>query len=271
MQNKIIEWRVEIMNNTNSPLVSNEKVKKLADILKRLNSGENPEETKKETLELVKNINPLELSMAEQQLIDDGYNPQDLRSLCSIHMEVLKDELAKVKSSIEIGHPLYTLIDEHEQILDFLTQLDEVNFELQKKDKYDGADDAFERLKKLAELILGAEKHHLREENVLFPRLEQRGVTGPTRIMRMEHDDLRARKHKLEELAGKASEMDYKSFKEELADVSGYIVFNLRDHIFKENHILYPSALNVLQEKGIWDEMKDECDKIGYCSFTPKY
>ena len=51
-------------------------------------------------------------------------------------------------------------------------------------------------------------------------------------------------------------------------EASKYIIFNLRDHIFKENYILYPSSLEVIEEKEVWDDMKKRCDEIGYCSFT---
>ena len=44
----------------------------------------------------------------------------------------------------------------------------------------------------------------------------------------------------------------------------------LRDHIFKENNILYPTALEVIKENSVWKKMKDDCDKIGYCCFTPE-
>jgi uncharacterized protein len=47
------------------------------------------------------------------------------------------------------------------------------------------------------------------------------------------------------------------------------LIFNLRDHIYKENHILYPSSIETLTDKNLWVTMKQSCDKIGYCSFTP--
>ena len=61
--------------------------------------------------------------------------PQDLRHLCDIHMEVLKDELDKIKTKIEPGHVVHTLIAEHDKILEFLTQLEEINTNIQKARK----------------------------------------------------------------------------------------------------------------------------------------
>jgi DUF438 domain-containing protein len=43
----------------------------------------------------------------------------------------------------------------------------------------------------------------------------------------------------------------------------------LRDHIFKENNVLYPAALEVIEDESVWTRLKQECDKIGYCCFKP--
>lgn len=259
------------MMNSNNVNINSENVRKLADVLKQLNSGENIKEARKNTLDLVKNIDPVELSLAEQKLIEEGMKPEDLRSLCSIHLEVLQDEVGKLKASVEAGHPLNTMIEEHDQILGFLTILDETNKTIQKRITYDPDAQEFDTLKRVAKLLTGAERHHLREEDALFPELEQRGITGPTRIMRMEHDYLRAQKRNIEVLSENVAEMDFEAFKKELNEAAGYVVFNLRDHIFKENHILYPSAFDAIRDGETWNEIKQKCDDIGYCSFTPSH
>lgn len=249
--------------------MENSRIENLAHILERLNRGGVSEELRGEALELVKGIDPIELSIAEQKLIEKGMNPQNLRHLCDIHMEVLKGELDKVKAAIEPDHVIDTLIAEHERILGFLTQLEKLNSRIQKAESFEESGELISKLAALAENILDAENHHRREENVLFPEMEKRGITGPTRIMRMEHDNLRIRKRKLRETALNAGEMEFSRFKETVDAAAKYIIFNLRDHIYKENHILYPTALDAIEDKEIWDDMKKRCDEIGYCSFTP--
>lgn len=250
--------------------MDNKRIEKLSEVLERLNTEEITEELRREALDIVANIDPIELSIAEQRLIERGMQPQELRNLCDIHMEVLKDELYKVKTKIHPGHVLDTLIEEHEKIKEFLTQLEEINFRIQKL-RAPGEDKVLLlKLVIVAENLLDAENHHRREEDVLFPELEIRNITGPTRIMRMEHDELRARKRLLKETSESAEEMDFNTFKERVDEAAKYIVFNLRDHIYKENYILYPTALDAIQDKVLWEDMKDRCDKVGYCSFTPK-
>jgi DUF438 domain-containing protein len=250
--------------------MNKERIENLAGLLKKLNSEGATEEIRKEALDIVANIDPIELSIAEQKLIQEGMNPHDLRSLCDIHMEVLKDELDKVKSNIKTGHVIDTMIAEHEKIKGFLTELDNVNNEIQKMNSYEEKPELFSKLLGITENILDAENHHRREENVLFPELERRGITGPTRIMRMEHDELRARKRLLRETTLSAGNKDFMEIKSTIDEAAKYIVFNLRDHIYKENYILYPTALDAIKDTAVWDNMKEECNKIGYCGFTPQ-
>lgn len=248
--------------------MDNKKIEELKGVLKNLNKVGITEEMRKEALDLVKDIDAIDLSIAEQQLIEEGMEPQDLRHLCDIHMEVLKDELSKVKAKINKGHVVYTLIEEHDKLLGFLEDLEKVNSDIQKIKSYDEAKEKIHSLHNLAESILDAENHHQREEKVLFVEMEKREITGPTRIMRMEHDDLRSKKKELKRLSESADQMEFNEFKSSVNEVSKYIIFNLRDHIFKENYILYPSSLEAIKGEDIWDDMKKRCDEIGYCSFT---
>ncbi|WP_252238235.1 DUF438 domain-containing protein [Clostridium sp. VAP51] len=250
--------------------MDNKKIEKLTEVLQKLNQVGLTEALRKEALDIVSNINPMELSIAEQNLIEEGMNPQDLRHLCDIHMEVLRGELDKIKTKLEPDHVLYTLISEHDKILEFLTELEEINFKIQKLKSYNSGSGEFEALKTVLNNILDAENHHQREEKVLFVEMEDRKITGPTRIMRMEHDDLRAKKKFLKQTAEEVYQLEFNEFKEKVDDTAKYIVFNLRDHIFKENYILYPTAIETIKEKEIWKDMKKRCDEIGYCGFTPK-
>lgn len=249
--------------------MDNKRIAKLTDVLERLNTQGISEELRNEALDIVSNIDPIELSIAEQKLIEKGMNPQDLRNLCDIHMEVLKNELDKVRTKIEPGHVIDTLIEEHEIIKGFLTQLEEINLNIQKLKTPDDNRQLLSSLIVTAQNLLDAEKHHKREEDVLFPEMEKRNITGPTRIMRMEHDELRARKRMLKETAVNVDNMDFETYKARVDEAAKYIVFNLRDHIYKENYILYPTALDAIQDNDLWKDMKNRCDRVGYCSFTP--
>lgn len=247
-----------------------EKIQHLTQILKRLNSGEDPTRVKEEAKEFLATINAKDLSIAEQNLIDEGLSADDLQRLCSIHLELLKDQVEKMKSQLPPGHVVSTLVSEHESILCFLDTLETVSKAIRKMDRYNAEREEFRKLTHIAEHLVAAELHHQREEDILFPELERRGVHGPPMIMRQEHTRLREYKQRLKQLAENAAQSDFSEFKQRLDKIVEFIAPTLREHIFKENNILYPTALQVIEDESIWEKLKAECDRIGYCCFTPQ-
>lgn len=212
-----------------------------------------------------------------------------IKNLCFFHMEMAEDESEQIKASLETkikdslkseslkpAHVIiYTMMREHDEILGFLNELEKVNHSIQEIGSYEEKREEFKKLSSLAEKLIGAEPHHKREEDVLFSELEGRDNVCPPGVMREEHKELRAKKKEIEELAMNSEvnpdRMEFSIFKEKLNSSVNFLVANLRDHIFKENNFLYPEALKTIAEDDdAWEKMKEECDKIGYCSFTPK-
>lgn len=247
-----------------------DKVQQLTDILKRLNSGQDITTVQEEAKDFLSTIDAKDLSIAEQNLIDEGLSPDDMQRLCSVHMEMLKDKVEKMTSELPPGHVVTTLVSEHESILCFLDTLEMVNKTIQGMDSYDCEREEFKKLTHIAEHLIAAELHHQREEEILFPELESRGLHGPPMMMRQEHVQLRQYKQQLKELAADPAQLEFNEFKRQLDETVEFILPMLREHIFKENNILYPAAVEVIEDENIWVKLKDECDKIGYCCFTPQ-
>lgn len=246
-----------------------EKVQELAKLLKRLNSGEDPGVVKQQARDFLSTVDARDLAIAEQQLMEEGLSVEDLHNLCTLHLGMLGDQVEKMRTLLPSGHVISTLISEHETILCFLDELLWLDDCICKMPAYEPQSERFRKLSHIAEHLVAADLHHQREEEILFPALEERGVYGPTAMMRHEHIELRAKKRQLANLAGQLGKMDFMDFKERLDDVVRFLVPALRDHIFKENNILYPAALEVIEDESVWTELKQECDKIGYCCFTP--
>jgi uncharacterized protein len=181
-----------------------------------------------------------------------------------------EEQVERMQVGLPEGHVLTTMIAEHEAILEFLDELDWINRSIQEMTQYAPDQEEFERLIHIAEHLVEAEQHHQREEQVLFPELEKRGIEGPPAVMRQEHEELRPRKRRLNELSRSAVAGDFDRFKRELAELVDYIVPTLRAHIFKENNILYPMALQAIDDESVWRRLKTACDAIGYCCFTPE-
>lgn len=165
-------------------------------------------------------------------------------------------------------HPVSILISEHEIILQNLKELKEIAEKIKMAQGSGEIKNQLKRLKEIAHLLLETESHHQREEQALFPRLERRGISGPPQVMRLEHEQLRAKKKRLAELTAQAESQNYTQLSRELHEVGSYIASTLQNHIFKEDNILYPMALRIFQAEE-WPEITKEFDRIGYCPFTP--
>ncbi len=247
-----------------------DRIGELARLLERLDNGENPSKVKDEARQFLATVDPYDLTIAQQQLVERGLDLLELQKLCPLHLELLDDQTERLKSRLPRGHVVATLIGEHETILCFLDDLDFVNQSIQAMEVYMPERMEYRRLEHIAEQLLEAEPHHQREEEILFPELEKRGVYGPAAVMRAEHEKLREYKHKLLELVNDVSQMDFDDFAEQLDEIVKFLVPMLREHIFKENNILYPTALEVIDNAQVWVQLKKDCDRVGYCCFRAR-
>lgn len=93
--------------------------------------------------------------------------------------------------------------------------------------------------------------HHAKEENELFPRLEAAGVPragGPIGCMLAEHDQGRAFIRAMSEQLEQAAAGDDRALRAFRAVVAGYVSL-LRQHIWKEDHVLFELADRTLSAK----------------------
>ncbi len=90
--------------------------------------------------------------------------------------------------------------------------------------------------------------HHGKEETELFPAMEKAGIPrqgGPIGIMLMEHEQGRAFIRSMADAAERYAKGDAAAKAPLSAAVTGYVEL-LRNHIYKEDNILFPMADSVL-------------------------
>ena len=172
-----------------------------------------------------------------------------------------------MEQKLKAGHPIHTLMEEHKMILGFIDKLRGIVEGLESAKNYDDVD--MKKLKHIAEHLVEADYHHKREEDVLFPAIEENGINGPTECMRGEHVELKKRKKALLEIVKNYKSISFGDFARKVDENAQYIIEELPNHIQKEDDILYPMALEAIPSKD-WAGIKKRCDKIGYCCFTPK-
>lgn len=244
-----------------------QRIELIADLVQRYKGGAQLEQVKREAKAVFGHMRPDEIGAVERGLTARRVNIEDLHEVHRLHLDNLQQELATIRAAVEPWHPIRTMIDEHDEILRTLDALEGLNSKVQQAADSDKA--LLAELRTLAENLLAAEHHHKREEDVVFPELTKGGIGMTVKAMSDEHDEMRAMKHALRSLADRAENMEFSDFQRELDNLAQYIVYNLGDHIYRENYILYPAALRMVSDKALWTDLKRRCDEIGYCHFKP--
>lgn len=97
--------------------------------------------------------------------------------------------------------------------------------------------------------------HHAKEETLLFPRMKQRGVPeagGPIGVMLAEHDEGRGYLKAVRENLAGAEGGSAEALNAVLKNSAAYIEM-LRNHIYKEDNILFRMAVMVLEPGDVAD------------------
>ena len=245
------------------------KKEALKSLIRKLHGGADPEDVKEEFKEFLGDVSPADVARIEEELIEEGLSREEIRRLCDVHIAVFKESLEKEEVGAPPGHPVHTFMEEHKRITWFLEELKKITYKLEKSSGFGSAEEELETLKHIADHLMEVENHNVREENVLFPYLEKHGVKEPPAVMWAEHSDLREKKKQLQELSETPEQLEYRTFVEKVKQLADQIEKGLTSHIYKEDHILYPTALRVITEEE-WREIKAQCDELGYCCFTPE-
>ncbi len=157
-------------------------------------------------------------------------------------------------------NPIEKLKAEHQVILSGIDLLESGADSLEKEQPVSP-----EYFRKLIDFIRNyADKyHHAKEEDILFVRLGQAGFSpkaGPVAVMLYEHDQGRGFVSRLEQANERYAAGDKKATVAIISNARDYAGL-LRNHIQKEDVVLYPMAENVLGEAGI-EQMSPDFDRV---------
>ncbi len=243
---------------------NNTKKEALKKLIKKLHEGADLEQVKKEFKDSVGEISVTEISKAEEELIKDGMAPEKIHKLCDVHIALLRESLEKEEILAAPGHPVHILMQEHKILLKFADDLRKIAQEIKNKEK-----NVIEQLKHIEEHLKASQSHYSREENVLFPYLEKHGITQPPAMMWMDHDKIREIEKNLYKIIDSCEKTEFQDFAKNLKISAIALAEMLSNHFYKENHILFPTALKVITETE-WNDIRKQFDELGYCCFTPE-
>jgi hemerythrin-like domain-containing protein len=151
---------------------------------------------------------------------------------------------------------IQVMMSEHEQILGVLEALDRFV-----ADVHDTSEDKRELMRFITFIREYAdERHHGKEEHVLFTAMARNGFPpeqGPVGMMLFEHQEMRGFVSELRALAQQDASWS-QADRERVRDSASAYTSMLREHIMKENEMLYPMAMEHLPPS-VQREVDVEC------------
>ncbi|MCM0082955.1 DUF438 domain-containing protein [Geomonas sp. Red32] len=229
----------------------------LKGIIRDLHAGVEMAALKHRFHALIRDVEPTEIARMEQRLIAEGMPETEIKRLCDVHVELFKDSLVtQERPATPEGHPVHTFMAENAAAQRITGDLDLLLARLdgtQDGERFAGVQPG---LTALLDNLSSINLHYLRKENQLFPVLEQHDINGPTEVMWAIHDDIRQTiKQARAEIAGAQLPQLYRTVQT--------LVQSVNDMIFKEEHILFPMALEILPEED-WAKVRLGEEEIGY-------
>ncbi len=236
----------------------------LKQLIKQLGHGATVDEVKAQFAQLLTDVGASEVAEMEQALIQEGVPESEIKRLCDVHAAVFRESLeAQARPESQPGHPVHTFRAENEAVERRLEALQTAFDALLAAPGPDALRQAQEALRTLREF----ERHYLRKENILFPYLEQHGLSGPSAVMWAIHDDIRAGWKKLDELLNVRPESPA-ALAQQIRAVLPPLLEAIRQMIYKEEHILFTAALEKLSEEE-WAAIRGQETGIGYVYVEP--
>jgi hypothetical protein len=120
------------------------------------------------------------------------------------------------------------------------------------------------RFSRLADI----DKHYRRKENLLFPFLEKKGITGPPTVMWGKDDEIREMLKGAIESLESASTFTADEARGVVDLVLRHTVEAINEMIFKEEEILFPMCLDKLTDTE-WYAIYVQSPEIGFCIYDP--
>jgi DUF438 domain-containing protein len=219
----------------------------LKDIILKLHEGLTAEAARDRFEKEVGNVTSTEIAELEQGLLDEGLKPEEIKKFCNVHALIFRSALESVEmAETSPSHPVYLFRAENREIEKLLGALKRAR--------------AKKGLTALLTMLRGIATHYERKEQLLFPFLEKKNFTGPSKVMWGKDNEIRDLLKAA--IAGlkdtPAEKLD--GFREKTLTP---LVEEVRGMVFKEENILFPTALEKL-DAADWVEILRESEEVGY-------
>lgn len=254
----------EFINN------SRNRVDHLKKLILGLHDGDTAEETQAKLVEMMGSVPYSEVVQAEEELIEEGLDREEVLKLCDLHSDALGDAIdTSMAKDIPEGHPIHVLKKENAALKLQTEKIKHFQSGITEGEKSASDRKNIIAIHTLFNELMDVEKHYLKLENLLFPYLEKYEITGPPMVMWGKHDETRAFMKSSLQLLNEnpnAANEEMDGFYE--------LIFNptlkaIVDMIHKEEEILFPMSMDTLTDID-WYQIQQQSEEIGYCLYYPE-
>ena len=207
------------------------------------------EEARKSLKDRVQHLAPYEIAIIEQEMVEETEDEcikEDIQAM----LEVFQDVLVTKESSLPENHPISCYRRENAKMKELLLSVEDlVQYPLIKNQWLE-----------LYEELLKFKIHLSRKQNQLYPVLEKKGFTRPTTTMWTLDDFIR------DEIA-ECYNLLLEDKEEEFIGKQAELVADVRDLMDKEENILYPTSLEMINEEE-FRYMAEGDQEIGFAYIT---
>ncbi len=243
------------------------KASMVAELLRRIERGDDMRLLTKDASRIAENISPAELAVAERSLLDDGYAPTAVNQLSAafVLMRRYEQQLSGPKGQSQDVHILQKVIAEHGLFRCLAAELSEATADLRAVECISDTASEYRRLIHLVDHLHAMKEHFEREDDAILPYLRRLGWANLCVVAENDHAQLKADIDSLTSLVTAIQAFSPEDFQTALVAVVGRFCSCLSEHLSFEDGLLWPIALVVIDNPAVWRTMKALCEEIGYC------
>jgi uncharacterized protein len=255
----------EIINNRQ------QRVEIMKSLIRQLHNGVAEEQVKHQLETMLDEADYSDVFLMEVQLVQEGIPAEKIQELCDTHTRALKKHLDLSETPETVpGHPVNTFVQENRELTKTTARIRLLIKQVEILSDEQDSTELIRTIQGSLNNLMDVDKHYRRKEYLLFPFFEKNKLPGPPMVMWGKHDD--ARSLLRETIAGLQQVESLPA-----GEAKAYNLFTVTpaieaidDMIYKEEKIMFPTALNLLTEQD-WYEIYLQSDEYGYCLYAPQF
>jgi DUF438 domain-containing protein len=229
----------------------------LEGLLLRINDGKPTADLRKRANRLISVVTPQDIAVVEDRLVQGGLSSRRVQQLSAafILMGLMDGNKTNLRERLNERHVLKKVLAEHDMLQCFISDLEDVVLKICQESFLSDTSGEIRRLEHIAEHVNAMEEHMDRENDVIFPALRSQGWDSLCRSVENDHVHIRTGIKELVQLVDSFGEIPFGVFKAKLMTLVKTLCPVFKEHLFYEDHILYPVAVAMIDSPTFWNRM----------------